>query len=206
MFNFQLEPLKTEKITQGSLFIELPVYNDLLGVEYDLIEEMEVTEMLWNSKLLELTEKLATSRNEQLADIFQLLNEAESAGHEKRIELLGSFFPEFVAIINSKPKSRDGVLKLVTQICRRANPEITEEEVRKLPRNFTQKIHDFCLREQLGDAAVPYNDLLGQKQTLEINYSKSRAVIDSIYNSTNKPGAVKSLIEEYYKSFDSLGK
>lgn len=212
MYNFNLEPLRTEIISQGSLFIELPVYEDLLGSEYDLIQEIESEEMLWNSKIVELTERLAKHKNMLMLDVVSLLNEAENAGDSHRIALLGEFFPEFVQLLNTKPKSKDVTLRLITEICRRANSDITIEDIAKLPKGFVGKLRDFALREQLGSETDSYKDLLLTKQKFELEFNKARALIDEIYKlngvppHTNKSKNVKESIEAYYLSFNDVGK
>lgn len=209
MYNFNIEPLRTERVEQGKLFIELPVYEDLLGSEYDLIQQIEAEEMVWNSRIVELTERLAKHKNMLLLDVVKLLNEAENAGDDQRVNLLGEFFPEFVQIINAKPKSKDITLRLITEICRRASPDITPEEIAKLPRGFVDKLRDFALREQLGSGTESYRDLLLTKQKFEAEFGKARSVIDEVYRltkSSDKNPNTKKCIEDYYLSFDSMGK
>lgn len=207
MFNFTLEPSNSEKIESGSLYIELPVYRDLLGSEYDLVEQMDVDEMTWNTKLLELTEKLAKGKNMLLVDVFELLNKAEVSTKDKQIEFLGEYFPEFVQIINSKPNFKELKLKLITEICKRADPSITLEDVSKLPRGFTQKIHDFAIREQIGESTESYKELLAKKTNLEFEFDRARVTIDQIYKlNQHKKSQTTQVIESYYAEFDSMGK
>lgn len=202
MLNFKLQPTATKVFEHSSgIRIELPVYGDLLGNEYDVIEEYNSREMAWNKRLLAVAQAIANDKNLGLWEVTQLMNQAEFSGSpEEQYSILGKHVTEFLDVLSSKPSEQLRSYHVVSALLERVE-KVSIETLKGLPRNFLRQLEDFIQEEQ--EAAnkdyITYNDLSARFAVQSQELILLKAIAEEAEKITQSKGMKRSDLSELEK-------
>lgn len=212
MPNLVATPLDHETIQHGSTKAAFPVYNDLLGEEYDTIEALDQKEARWNQKLLLLADKIAHEKGLKPWEVASILNNLEVASMEEKLSFLGVRLVELTELLACRPSEAQRTLEIATAAIRcRLDSNFTMAQAKTLTKRFLQQVCDFIYREQLGNAYTPYSELLAQKNMLQEQVDSLTKVFDVALETTkkgNKGGldALHKALMDFGTAQEQLGK
>lgn len=206
MFNYNVEAKEYKKFSSGNINFELPVYGDLLGEEYDVIENLDRSELQWNQRLIAVTEQIAQSKGMGLWEVSKLLTTAETATPQDRYDLLGDHLTDFTAILAERPSESRRIYAIALAMLRRTDPDIREETIKKFPRRLLQEIVDFAVSEQQSAEHIPYTDLIARYEMLLGENELMKEVVKAAAAVKNKPKALDNALSNYITKVDNLGK
>lgn len=214
MFNLNLAPLRTEQIKFGNTSVEFPVYEDLLGEEYDVIEALDQREARWNQKLITLADKLAREKGLQAWEVANLLNNLETASVEDKLEAIGTHLAELTELQATRPLESTRIIETTVAVIRsRIDNTFTINHARQLPKKFLQQVADFAYREQMQGKYLSYSELLAKKSMADDQLNAAMGVIDAVIevlkDSKLKGVAVdklKASLTTYGVALETLGK
>lgn len=193
-------PIEPKDYTTVGDLIKLPVYNDLLGMEYEELESIENEENEWNTRLLELANKVADEKGIDIYQVSELLSNAENAGEQEKMDIMGSHLLDFNRIISERPAESQKVLRLAKVVLTtRVNPELSSEDVKKLPRKIIQGLYDFLLEEQSEGEFQNRAELERELKYYRESYERTRPMVDvlmELKDKSNLNKAQKTRIDE----------
>jgi plasmid maintenance system killer protein len=144
-FNFKKSPVSSLMIEHGELYVEIPLYNSLLGNEDLMLQNLENEQAKQQQKLLVEIQEIAVSRNLNASLIMQALNSGDT-------EYLSENLPvedvlKLTRIVENFSNPRQKELKYVVEFLKRVDPEISMEEIKDLPITFIDKILNVFYQE-----------------------------------------------------------
>jgi hypothetical protein len=179
-FNYTLVPTEEHNIKLGNIYFELPVYGDLLGEEYDVLEELERRSNTWNARLLDLTTLIATEKQISVFQVSQMMVVSELAPDSERFAVLGNHVPEFMRLIAERPSDQERLFAIATVILKRVDPDAHVSKTKQLPMKVVKMLVDFADMEKEQGSHMSYEEAINRYMLLEEQYTLMQTVLDKI--------------------------
>ena len=116
------------------------------------------------------------------------------------MEIMGSHLLDFNRIIAERPAESQKVLRLAKVVLTtRVNPELSSEDVKKLPRKIIQGLYDFLLEEQSEGDFQNRAELERELKYYRESYERARPMVDvlmELKDKSNLNKAQKTRIDE----------
>ena len=181
MFTLNIAPVRIETIKLGSANVELPVYEDLLGAEYDVIEALDQREARWNQKLILLADKLANEKGLKAWEVANLLNNLETASVEEKLNAIGTHLADLIELQATRPSEAARILETaVTVMKNRVDESFSIEHAKRMPKKFLQQLADFAYREQMQGKYLSYGELLAKQRMAEDQLTAATGVVETV--------------------------
>lgn len=192
-YNFTKKP--KEIITVGDpngIFIEVPLYGDLINKEAEQLENLTIQYQKWTQKLFKLAQDISKAKDLSLAQVLSLVS---SDNLEDQANAFGEYLLALTNHSLAKPTESDRLTETaLILLTSRVDPAITKQDVLDLPLEFVKQLNDVVFQE----TAKEYLTVQSLKEENSLLSEMVNLADSAIHSCIDLVGIVEKTVSEEY--------